>query len=170
MKSYAEYDYYISLYGEEAIQENVFNRFSYDACRKIDHLTTGVDNVKKLKVAFPTDEDDIEAIKRCTCKIINIMSSIQEAEKRINSSKGYTKREDGTLQGKIVSSVTSGNESISYSVHGNGSEATLIDKVLSDKQAQERLYRDTVQEYLSGTGDANGVNLLYMGPYPYRTE
>lgn len=170
MKTYAEYDYYVSLYGEESMTENMFKIFSYDACRKIDHITTGVDNVKKLKVAFPTDEDDIEAIKRCTCKIINIMHSIQEAEKRINSSKGYTKREDGTLQGKIVSSVTSGNESISYSVNGNSSEATMIDKVLTDRQAQEKLYRDTVLEYLSGTGDANGVNLLYMGPYPYRTE
>lgn len=167
--AYVDYEYYKSLYGDGAVEETVFNRISYDACRKIDRITTGVDEVKKLKVAFPTDEDDIEAIKRCTCKVIEIMHSIQEAEKRVNSSKGYTTREDGALQGKIVSSVSAGNESITYSVNGNNSEATLIDKVLSDKTAQEKLYRDTIMDYLSGVGDANGVNLLYMGPYPYIT-
>ena len=163
--AYVNYEYYRSLYAESEIEETVFNRLSYDACRRIDRITTGVDEVKKLKVAFPTDEDDAEAVKRCACKIIDIMINIQEAEKRVNTSKGYTTRNDGTLQGKVITSVSSGNESITYS--SNGSGTTLIDKVLSDKNAQEKLYRDTIVEYLSGVGDANGVNLLYMGPYPY---
>jgi hypothetical protein len=45
---------------------------------------------------------------------------------------------------------------------------TLIDSVLADKAAQEKLYVDIVQEYLSGVADANNVNLLYAGVYPAR--
>ena len=47
-------------------------------------------------------------------------------------------------------------------------EATAIDKALSDKAAEAQLYTDTIREYLSGVSDANGVNLLFMGRYPYR--
>lgn len=34
------------------------------------------------------------------------------------------------------------------------------------QEAQEKLYADTVREYLSGVTDANNVNLLYAGLYP----
>ena len=51
-----------------------------------------------------------------------------------------------------VKSMSSGSESISF-----GSNETLVDKVLNDKLAQNRLCYDTVCEYLSGTG------LLYAG-------
>ena len=67
---------------------------------------------------------------------------------------------------KTVKSVSAGNESISYDT-GSG----LISKVLSDKSAQARLYADTINEYLRGTKDKNGVNLLFGGAYPfYYTE
>lgn len=161
---YVNYEYYLSLYGDTGLDDTRFRILSYDASKKIDRATTGVDGVKKLKVAYPTDEDDSEAVKRCACKLIEIMNSIIEAEKRVNSMKELVKRPDGTVQGKVVSSISSGSESISYTI---GNNASLIDKVLSDKTAQERLYRDTVYEYLSGVTDENGVNLLYMGPYPY---
>ena len=51
-----------------------------------------------------------------------------------------------------VKSMSSGGQSISF-----GSNETLVDKVLNDKTAQNRLCYDTVCEYLSGTG------LLYAG-------
>ena len=80
----------------------------------------------------------------------------------------YITDESGALRGKVVSSVSSGSESISYTAKAE-SGSTLIDTVLSDKAAQERLYRDTVREYLSLVPDSNGVNLLYAGiPYPRR--
>ena len=53
MMNYAEYDYYVSLYGEDSMTENMFKIFSYDACRKIDHITTGVDNVDDTKTTPP---------------------------------------------------------------------------------------------------------------------
>lgn len=168
---YVNYGYYKSLYGDKAIPEADFNRLAWNAGRKLDIATTGIDNVRKLAVAFPTNDYSAEAVKRCAVALIDTMHRIEQAEETARSAQGYITRDDGSLQGKVVSSVSAGNESISYSVSGgNSSSATLIDKALSDKTVQEQLYKDTIAEYLSGVADANGVNLLYMGRYPYRVE
>lgn len=55
-------------------------------------------------------------------------------------------------KGGNVKSMSSGGRSVNF-----GTNETLIDKVLGDKVAQNRLCYDTVCEYLSGTG------LLYAG-------
>ena len=158
---YVTYDYYKSIYGEDSMPETDFNRLSWEACRLVDTLT-----LNKLKFAYPTDEDDIEAVRRCVCKLIEIAGQIEAANKRVSEGQGYIMDESGALRGKVVSSVSSGSESISYTAKAEGGN-TLIDAVLSDKAAQERLYRDTVREYLSLVPDSNGVNLLYAGiPYP----
>lgn len=159
---YVTYDYYKSIYGEDSMSETDFNRLSWEACRKVDTLT-----LNKLKFAFPINEDDIEAVKRCICKLIDIAGQIEAANKRASEGQGYVTDANGT-HGKVVSSVSSGSESISYTAKAEGG-STMIDAVLSDKTAQERLYRDTVREYLSLVQDSNGVNLLYAGiPYPRR--
>lgn len=163
MASYATYEYYKSIYGEDAISESDFNRLSREACRRIDVLTTN-----KLKFAFPTNEDDAETVKRCVCKLIEISAQIDAANKLAAEGQGYVTDESGT-HGKIVSSVTSGSESVSYTAKAE-SGSTLIESVLSDKSAQDKLYRDTVREYLAFVPDANGVNLLYSGPYPGNRE
>ena len=160
---YVTYDYYKSIYGEDSMPETDFKRLSWEACRRVDALT-----LNKLKFAYPTDPDAIEAVKRCVCKLIEIAKDIDVATKRVTEGQGYITDESGTLRGKVVSSVSSGSESISYTAKAEGG-STLIDAVLSDKAAQERLYRDTVREYLSFVPDSNGVNLLYAGiPYPRR--
>lgn len=165
MAKYANYEFYKTLYGEKSVSETDFNRLSWDACKRIDAATTTVDGIKKLKIAFPTDEDDSETVKRCLCELINILYKLEQAEERVNASQGFVQREDGTVSSKLVSSVSAGNESISYSTN-NISAATLIDKALSDKTVQEQLYRDTIAKYLSGVTDKNGINLLYAGRYP----
>lgn len=156
---YVEYEFYTSLYGADAIKEAEFNRLSWEACKKVDYHTTGVDGLKKLKHFFPVYEEDAEAVKRCVCKLIDTMQKMQIAE----NASGYVTREDGTIQGKLVSSVSAGNESISYSVGKNA-----INIAASDSAAREKLYMDIITEYLSGVTDSNGVNLLYMGVYPRR--
>lgn len=160
---YITIDDYNGIY--DTMDEKQFNRLVFEACRVVDYHTTGADNVKKLKIAFPVDADDAQAVKRCICKLVNIMAQIEAAEKAVSQGKGYTETENG-IRGKVITSVSAGNESISYSV-GGGSTATMIDKALSDKAVQKKLFSDTIREYLSGVTDANGVNLLYMGVYPH---
>ena len=157
---YIEYEDYTNLY--DPMDNRVFNRLAFDACMYLDRYTTGADGVKKLKIAFPVDEDSANGIKRCAAKIVNILLQIQEAEISASMGRGYEKTESG-YRGKAVSSVTAGNESISYSA---GSQITAIDAAVSDMAARDKLIFATIRQYLSGVQDANGVNLLYMGVYP----
>lgn len=163
---YVDYAYYKSLYGDASMDEAAFNRLCWMAQKKLDNATTGVDGFAKLKRAFPTNEDDAETVKRCLCALLMLAYNIEQAEKRISLTKGYVENNDGTLKGKVVKSVTSGNESVEYSLSGGSSEKSMFDVVVADKNAQEKLYFDTIKEFISGTSDDNGVNLLYMGKYP----
>lgn len=163
---YINYEYYISLYGAE-IPETDFNRLAWEACRLMDSRTTSLDGVKMLRAAFPSDEYGSESVRRCTGRLVQILYQLEQAEKSAQSAQGYVTREDGTVVSKVVSSVSAGNESISYSAGGSSGTSTRITSAVSDSAARERLLNETVTEYLSGVSDANGVNLLYMGRYPY---
>lgn len=157
---YITYEEYTALY--DPIEEKVFNCTAHEACRAIDRLTTGADGVKKLKVAFPQDEDDAAAVRHCAAHVVNLMVQIREAEESASVGRGYTQTANG-LQGKVVSSISAGNESISFST---GGVKTAIDAAASDPTAKSKLVAGVIREHLSGVTDANGVNLLYMGVYP----
>ena len=159
---YITYDYYVQIYGSEQLSSSEFPAVSLQVFRVMDKYTTGIDNVKKLRVAFPTDEYDAEAVKQCAARLVNIATQIAIAEKAANNR--YTQTANG-LQGKVISSISAGNESITYAT--NTTAATIVEKAAADKNEQNRLYRDTIRDYLSGVTDANGVNLLYMGRYPF---
>lgn len=157
---YISYEEYTALYGD--IAEKTFDRLSFEACRHLDRLTTGVDGVKKLKVAFPSDEDDAAAVACCAASVVNILAQIHEAEQSASLGRGYDNTPNG-LQGKIISAVSAGGESITYST---GGAKTAVDAAISDIAARNRLIASTVRNALSGICDANGVCLLYMGAYP----
>ena len=149
---YVDYEFYKTLYGT-TVDETVFNRLIWNAEKLVKNAVTGVDGRCKLDFAFPDVAYDAEAVKRCECALVDIMAKIEKAEIEAEGN-------------KTVKSVSAGNESISYDT-GSG----LIGKVLSNKSAQARLYADTINEYLRGTKDKNGVNLLFGGAYPfYYTE
>ena len=149
---YVDYEFYKTLYGT-TVAEKVFDRLIWNAEKLVKNAVTGVDGRCKLDFAFPDVAYDAEAVKRCECALVDIMAKIEKAETEAEGN-------------KTVKSVSAGNESISYDT-GSG----LIGKVLSNKSAQSRLYADTINEYLRGTKDKNGVNLLFGGAYPfYYTE
>lgn len=166
--AYVDYEYYESLYREKAIPESDFNRLSWDAEREIDKATSGVDNVRKLEIAFPTNERDAEAVKRCVCALVEFLNNIETAERNANSLGQYVERADGSLQGKVVSSVSAGNESISYAV-GKSAE-TAISNATKSLQDRDMTVYAFIASRLYGVSDANGVNLLFGGRYPYRVE
>ena len=84
------------------------------------------------------------------------------------SARAMTENADGTVRSRVISSVSSGSESVSYATGSAArSGTTAIDAAVSDPGARARLLDDIVRRYLSGVKDANGVNLLYMGRYPY---
>lgn len=145
---YVDYEFFKTLYGT-TVDEKAFNRLIWNAEKIVNNAVTGVDGRCKLDFAFPDVAYDAEAVKRCECALVDILAKIEKAEAEAEGN-------------KMVKSVSAGNESISYDT-GSG----LIRNVLSDKSAQARLYADTINEYLRGTKDKNGVNLLFGGIYPY---
>lgn len=162
---YVDYEYYKTLYGSKAMEEADFNRIGWDAEREIDKATSGIDNVKKLQVAFPFKEDDAEAVKRCICALVDFIKQIENAESDANSVSGLVERADGSMQGKVVASVSAGNESISYAV-GKSSNTAISTAIQSVKDRDLVVY-EFIASRLRGIADANGINLLYNGPYPY---
>ena len=165
---YVDYEYYKSLYGEKAIPEADFNRLLWEAEREIDKATSGVDGVRKLQVAFPTSGYDAEAVKRCVVELVSFLYKLEVAESSLNAISQYTERADGSLQGKVVSSVSAGNESISYAV-GKSAE-TAISNAIKDLHSKDMTVYQFITSRLSGISDANGVNLLFAGRYPYKVE
>lgn len=159
MYKYVDYEYYKSLYGDK-LTETDFNRLSWSAEREIDKATSGVDNVRKLKVAFPTNEEDAEAVKRCVCELIDFLKNIETAENNsivIDSS-------NGTIHGGIVKSVSAGNESITYETSG------AVGMAIKSQNDRDVAVYAFIASRLHGVSDANGVNLLFGGRYPYSLE
>lgn len=159
---YITYEEYTPLYGEIGPQR--FHMLCCDACRIMDNHTTGIDNVRKLKSFFPTNEDDAMAVKFCAAKLINFLNQIMEAEISASMSRGFEETAQG-VRGRVITSVTAGNESISYSA-GSTAAATAAEAAARDKNMRNELVADIVHEGLAGINDANGVSLLYMARYP----
>lgn len=166
---YGDYTTYVSFYGDSGLQEVDYRRHGIKADRLMDAHTTTIDGVKKLKSYYPTDEDDIELVRLCHAEIVNLLWQVEEAEKAAQSVRGYEATENG-FRGKAISSVSAGNESISYSASGGSGNSTAIDKAIADQNELNQQIMSIVRTYLSSVGDSNGINLLYKGRYPVCTE
>lgn len=149
--TYAQYQ---AIYGSTELTETAFNLLKYDAQRIMDNATTCVDGFHKLRVAFPEDEFDVEAIKMTCAKIIHYIHLIEEAGKLVSTGNGN--------HGTKINSVSSGSESISYD-----NSKSSIEQASQNITAKEQLLFSLVREGLSGTKDKNGVNLLYGGEYVF---
>lgn len=131
---YTTYDFYQHKYYGDSIEESLFPKWEDRASDKLNQLTYG-----NINDAAKAEYD--ERIQKATCALADLLYQIDYKTTHASDEKGGN-----------VKSMSSGGRSISF-----GSNETLIDKVLGDKTAQNRLCRDVVNEYLSGTG------LLYAG-------
>ena len=163
MSKYVTLADYNNFYSD-SIEAQDFNRYAVSACQKADALTTGIDGVKKLKVAFPTDEGDAETVKAAICGVIHLMAEIDTLNKSAASAQGVVVREDGTVLGKTVTSISSGSESISYSANASGQ--SLASTIVGDAKAQNEAYNTILSEGFRGIDDDNGVHLMFRGFYP----
>lgn len=131
---YTTYDFYQNKYYGDSIEESLFPKWESRASDKLNQLTYGHINEDTLK------EFD-ERIQKATCALADLLYQIDFKTNHASDEKGGN-----------VKSMSSGGRSISF-----GTNETLVDKVLNDKGAQNRLCYDTVCEYLSGIG------VLYAG-------
>ena len=157
---YADYDYYSTEYGGKMSADD-FKRFGRRAGRRIDGITGN-----KLQSAFPDNERDVEAVKDCVCELADFLWQIETCNTAAMESMGTVAQADGTVKGKVIKSVSSGSESVSYS--DGGSSSTAIMEAAKDKKVADAMVYGMVRDGLGGVPDANGVNLLYAGAYPHR--
>ena len=131
---YTTYEFYQNEYYGDSIEESLFPKWESRATDRLDELTYG-------NITADALEEYSEKIQKATCALADLLYKIDYKTNHANDTNGGN-----------VKSMSSGGQSISF-----GSNETLIDKVLNDKVAQNRLCYDTVCEYLPGTG------LLYAG-------
>lgn len=136
--------------------EGTFEKHSWQAQKYIDNATATVDGVKKLQVAFPTDENDAETVARCFCAVVNALEEVEQAK----AAAGYTETENG-IRPNAIRSLSAGSESISYEA-----PATDLTKAAGSNGALKAYIGSIIEEYLRATTDDNGINLLYGGRYP----
>ena len=131
---YTAFEFYRDSYYGDSIEESLFPKWEDRASMKLDQLTYG-------NINDDTQAEFDEKIQKATCALADLLYQIDYKTVHANDPKNGN-----------VKSMSSGGQSISF-----GSNETLVDKVLGDKVAQNRLCYDAVCEYLSGTG------LLYAG-------
>ena len=144
-------------------EAGTYSAYSWDAQKYLDNATSGVDGVKKLQYAFPTDEDDAEAVKRCEGAIIMALDEVAKARAALAQAGGYTSTSAGLISNS-VRSVSAGGESITYGADASA-ETEIRAAAKSNSELKSYVY-GIVRHYLEGVADDNGVNLLYGGRYP----
>lgn len=132
---YANYEFYTTEYFGELVSDTEYPKYELKARNELEYYT-------RMRIPF-IDEDKMNKVKMCECKLIDLLYSYDQEVKKI---KEY---EDKSIQG-VVASETVGKQSVSYQ------KATLRDiKVV--KQECDEMISKIIRKDLSMTG------LLYRG-------
>ena len=112
---------------------------------------------------LPSDQRSNVRVQKAVCAVADVLYLIETVRKASIETVGTIKREDGSVTGKQIASLSSGSESISYVTGTNGTGKDIYSQAAMNKQVENVLIRQVATEYLQGVADANGVNLLYAG-------
>lgn len=149
--AYADFDFYSKdFFGDTLTSDNAEKWLSL-ASDELDNITLG-----RLTFAFPEIEAHANKVKKAVCSVAEALYSIDIQRKAAAASKAS----DGTYRG-TVASVSSGRESISFSVNNAASSVYAV--AAASMEAQNRLVGSIAAKYLANIPDANGINLLYAG-------
>jgi len=149
--AYADFTFYSDKFYGDALTKETAPKWLEQASDELDALTFG-----RLTFAFPTVEAHIAKVKKAVCAMADALYWI-DIQRRAASAQ---KTSDGSYRG-AVASVSSGKESISFSV--NGATGSAYASAAASADAQASLLAGIAVRYLANIPDAFGVNLLYAG-------
>ena len=162
--AYADYDFYTESYYGNVVPEADFDRLAARASDFIDTLT--FDN---LVDGLPADKRSQKRIKKAVCSLAELMYQIELAEKNaINQASANVTdtNADGKSTG-IVTSVSSGSESISYAtpqqIGASAKEWSAVYAAVGDVQKTNDLLLKTALPLLMGVRTDDGIPVLYAG-------
>ena len=162
--AYADYEFYTTSYFGSAVPETDFPRLAERSSDFVDTMT-----FDRLVDGLPTNERSQKRIKNAVCSLAELMYQIELAEKNaINqASANLTDTNVGNISTGVVTSVSSGSESISYAtpqqIGASAKEWNAVYAVAGDVQKTNDLLLKTALPLLMGVRTDDGIPVLYAG-------
>lgn len=162
--AYADYKFYTESFGS-VVPEADFTRLAEKASDFVDAMT-----FDRLVDGLPTNEHSQKRIKKAVCSLAELMYQIELAEKNATnaavSGTSTTIGSGGSTTG-IVTSVSSGSESISYATPqqkaSGAKEWSAVYAAAGDIQKTNDLLYKTALLLLMGVRTDDGIPILYAG-------
>lgn len=163
--AYADYEFYTTSYFGSVVSEADFSRLAERASDFVDTMT-----FDRLVDGLPTNERSQKRIKKAVCSLAELMYQIELAEKNATnaaaSGASTTIGSGGSTTG-IVTSVSSGSESISYAtpqqIGASAKEWSAVYTAAGDVQKTNDLLLKTALPLLMGVRTDDGIPVLYTG-------
>lgn len=163
--AYADYEFYTTSYFGSVVPETDFPRLAERASEFVDTMT-----FDRLADGLPTNERSQKRIKKAVCSLAELMYQIELAEKNAAnaaaSGTSTTIGSGGSTTG-IVTSVSSGSESISYAtpqqIGASAKEWSAVYAATGDAQKTNDLLLKTALPLLMGVRTDDGIPILYAG-------
>lgn len=164
--AYADYDFYTESYYGNVVPEADFDRLADRASDYIDTVTHG-----NLEDGLPTERKSLKRLKKAVCAVAEKMYDLELAERNatnaaMNSNEMVTVGTNGKTTG-IVTSVSSGSESISYATPqqsgASAKEWSAVYAAAGDVQKTNDLLFKTALPLLMGVRTDDGIPVLYAG-------
>lgn len=163
--AYADYDFYTTSYFGSVVPETDFPRLAERASDFVDTMT-----FDRLVDGLPTNERAQKRIKKAVCSLAELMYQVELAEKNAAnaaaSGASTTIGSGGSTTG-IVTSVSSGSESISYAtpqqIGASAKEWSAVYAAAGDVQKTNDLLLKTALPLLMGVRTDDGIPVLYAG-------
>ena len=162
--AYADYEFYTTSYFGSVVPETDFPRLAERASDFVDTMT-----FDRLVDGLPTNERSQNRVKNAVCSLTELMYQIELAEKNaINqASENVTDTNVGNISTGIVTSVSSGSESISYATPqqkaSGAKEWSAVYAAAGDVQKTNDLLLKTALPLLMGVRTDEGIPILYAG-------
>lgn len=163
--AYADYEFYTTSYFGSVVPETDFPRLAERASDFVDTMT-----FDRLVDGLPENERSQKRIKKAVCSLSELMYQIELAEKNASnaaaSGTSTTIGSGGSTTG-IVTSVSSGSESISYAtpqqIGASAKEWSAVYAAAGDVQKTNDLLLKTALPLLMGVRTDEGIPILYAG-------
>lgn len=162
--AYTDFEFYATTYHGNVVPEADFPRIADRASDFLDVIT-----FDRLVDGLPDDERAKTKVQKAVCAVAEKLYELELAEKQANAAAqaGGSSGTSGGATSGIISSRSSGSESISYaSLSDTASGAknwSAVYQAAGDETLTNNLLYSAARLYLTGVKDNNGVNLLYAG-------
>lgn len=162
--AYTDYEFYTTSYFGSVVPETDFPRLAERASDFVDTMT-----FDRLVDGLPTNERSQKRIKKAVCSLAELMYQIELAEKNAISqaSASATDTSVGHKSTGVVTSVSSGSESISYAtpqqIGASAKEWSAVYAAAGDAQKTNDLLLKTALPLLMGVRTDDGIPVLYAG-------